>query len=477
MSSASAWAAWSIVLPLLGALTSWLLGRRNVTVSLLAAFATLFAVGRLALEVSTAGVLRHRVGGWGAPLGIELRADGAAALLLVVFGGVGALTSAAAVGFFPAGRRRTTFFALWLLGWGGLNALLLSADLFNLYVALELMTLAAVGLVSLGSTPNAFAAALQYLFVALLGSLGYLLAVALVYGQCATLDVELVGRRLLPGTLASAAFLLVAASLSLKSALFPVHAWLPSVYANAPPPVSALLSGVFGKGAFLVFYRAGTHVFPAMLGSPAAQIVGAQGGAVILWASAIACRQQRLKMLLAYSSLAQVGYLFLAFPMGTPLARAGALYMAVSHAAASAAMFTAAGALEHVAGSDSIDALGGVARHHPLTFFSLAIGGLSLMGLPPTGGFIAKWLLVRAALGCGQWWWAFVVLAGGLIAATYVFRILRGAFAPPTPTPTATTRPPLGSEVISFLLASISLLLGTAPSWALALLMQTDEGR
>ena len=475
MTTASAWAAWPIVIPLLGALGSWLVGRRSAAVAIVTALATVAATIVLALDVGAHGTVRHRVAGWGAPLGIELRADGAAALLLLTFAVVTALTSGSAIVHFPMGRRRSAFITLWLVAWAGLNALLLSADLFNLYASLEVIALASVGLISLGPSRESIRAALRYLFVAILGSLGYLLGVALVYGACATLDVELAGQRLVQGTGTSIAFVLVAVGLSLKSALFPLHAWLPSAYANAPAPATALLSSVLGKAAFVVLYRAAVETFPAVLGAAPAQILGAQGGAAILWCSLVALRQQRLKMLIAYSSVAQIGYLFLAFPMGTPLARAGALYMAVAHAAASAAMFTAAGALERAAGNDSIQALSGVAQRNPLTFFSLAIGGVNLMGLPPTAGFIAKWLLVRAAIESGQWWWAVVVLAGGLIAAMYVFRVLRVAFVPPVPL-AATAEAPQLAEIVSILLATFSLVLGVAPSWPLALAMGSEGG-
>jgi len=468
----SAWPAWTVVIPLVGAFASWLVGRKSAFVAIASALATVGVTVVLALEVHARGTVLHRVGGWGAPLGIELRVDGPAALLLVVLGIVTALTSASAVAHFPMGRRRSTFITLWLIAWAGLNALLVSADLFNLYVALELITLTSVGLISLGPSRESIRAALQYLLVAILGSLGYLLGVALVYGECATLDVALAGERLARGTVSSAAFALVAAGLSLKSGLFPLHAWLPSAYANAPSPAAALLSGVLGKAAFVVLYRITGETFPLVLDAAPAQIVGVQAGAAIVWCSLLALRQRRLKMLIAYSSLAQIGYMFLAIPIGTPLARAGALYIAISHAAASAAIFTATGALERASGNDSIDALPGVAQRNPLTFFSLAIGGVNLMGLPPTGGFIAKWLLVRAALESGQWWWAVVVLVGGLIAAAYVFRVLREAFVPAVPLPATADAPQL-AEVVSLLLAAVSLLLGVSPSWPLSLAMQS----
>lgn len=469
MSDGEAWMAWAVVLPLAGAISTTLFGRHGPLLGLFASLATAGAAATVAWKVHTYGALLYAVGGWRAPLGIELRADGAASLLLLAFGVVFALVNVAALEHFPAGPRRGGFVALWLFAWAALDALLLSADVFNAYVALELLTLTSVGLLSLADSRSALSSALQYLLVALLGSLGYLLGVALLYATHATLDVELLARRVVPTPITLAAFALITAGLGLKAALFPLHGWLPPAYANASSPVSALLSGLVGKAPFVVLFRIWPAIFPAVLGSAAAQLVGAVGGAGIIWCSLVALRQRRLRVLLAYSSLAHVGYLFLFFPLATPTARAGAVYLAISHAVASAAMFLAAGTIERVVGSDALEALKGVAHRRPVTFAALGLAGVNLIGLPPSGGFIAKWLLVRASLESGQWWWAVLALAGGLIGAAYVFRILRSAFLSPPPEPHVHSVA-RGSERVSFALALVALALGLAPSWPLALL-------
>lgn len=464
------WIAWVIVAPLSGAVLSLLSGRRAAIVAALVSLATIAFVTGAVWQVGTRGVVRHSVGGWGAPLGIMLRADGLSALFLATFAVVGPLVGTHAVRRYRiVGRRANRFLSLSLFAWAALDALVLSADVFNLYVTLELVTLAAVGMIVLEARADALAAGLSYLLVAIVGSLLYLTGVALLYALAATLDIELLRLRLTHGPTVWTALALMTAGLCLKAGLFPLHAWLPPAYASSSPTVSALLSGLIGKAPYVVLVRIWLDLFPAAAGAGAARLLGALGAAGVLWGSVLALRQRRLKRVLAYSSVAHVGYLFLLFPLGTSLAYAGAAFVAVSHAAASASMFTAAGIVERSVGHDDLEAMKGVAHRRPLTFFALGLAGTSLMGLPPSGGFVAKWLLARAALERGEWWWVVVVIAGGLLAAAYVFPILRGAFAP-LPHGLELRPVPRSHEIVSLTLAALAVAPGVAPTRALALL-------
>jgi formate hydrogenlyase subunit 3/multisubunit Na+/H+ antiporter MnhD subunit len=179
-------------------------------------------------------------------------------------------------------------------------------------------------------------------------------------------------------------------------------------------------------------------------------------------------------MLIAYSTIAQLGYLFLMFPLaagpGTaPLgAWTGGILQAISHACAKAAMFMAAGLIAQALGHDRIAGLGGVARALPMTIFAFGLGGLSLMGLPPSGGFAAKWLLLAAAIETGQWWWALVILAGGLLTGGYLFRVLTPALADQADSPARSVA--RGREAVVLGLALISMLLGLVPLAGLGLL-------
>jgi multicomponent Na+:H+ antiporter subunit D len=224
--------------------------------------------------------------------------------------------------------------------------------------------------------------------------------------------------------------------LCLRAALFPFRFWLPDAHARAPAPVSALLSTLVVTASFYLVLRLWAFVFAPILSPAAGQLMGGLGAAAILWGSALAIRQQRLKRMVAYSTVAQVGYLFLMLPLlvgtGDPLAAPGAsldawnggMYHALSHAFAKAAMFLAVGAIAHSLGDDRIVGIGGIATHLPISTYAFGIAGMTLIGLPPSGGFVSKWLLLSAAIGGRQWWWAVVILVGGILTAGYVFLVL-----------------------------------------------------
>jgi formate hydrogenlyase subunit 3/multisubunit Na+/H+ antiporter MnhD subunit len=254
-----------------------------------------------------------------------------------------------------------------------------------------------------------------------------------------------------------------------KTALFPLHLWLPPAHAGAPAAASAVLSAVVVKGSFFIVVRLWFDVMPGMLGAAGAQLFGALGAAAILFGSVVALQQQRLKLLIAYSTVAQIGYLFLMFPLALDTvsaelqgggALAGGMLQAISHATAKAAMFVAAGTIYAVLGHDRIAELGGIARAFPMTIFAFALGGVSLIGLPPSGGFLAKWLLLEAAVATGQWWWAIVMLAGGLFTSGYMFIVLASAIAPPSEPLKPRIAVPRYREAAALALALTSLLLG-----------------
>lgn len=427
--------------------------------------------------------LAYHLGGWAPPLGVALRADGLSAIMTVTTAVV-----ICAIGLFARGgfsvpmgateaRAPTVFWTLLMGVWAGLNAVWFGADLFALYVALELLTFGAVPLVSLDGRAETLAAALRYLLFALLGSVLYLLGVALFYGAYGTLDIALLSGLVRAEPVVWVAVALMTAGLIAKTALFPLHLWLPPAHAGAPAAASALLSALVVKGSFILIVRIWFDVIPTLINQAAAQTLAALGAMAIVFGSVLALRQARLKLLIAYSTIAQIGYLFFLFPLASaPLAVAsgaaetwtgvawtGGVLQLVSHAVAKAAMFMAAGLIAEALGHDRISGLGGIGRALPMTVFAFGLAGMSLMGLPPSGGFVAKAMLLVAAVAEGQWWWAVVILAGGLLAAGYVFRVLTPALATADGPLTLHASISSGRQGVVLALAICALLLGLVP--------------
>ncbi|WP_205543943.1 complex I subunit 5 family protein [Rubrobacter indicoceani] len=485
-----------VLLPLVGATVAFLAGgaslktgrRVQVGTGLLTAAGVLGSVVLLWSVVAAEGPVSYQLAGWEVPVGIALRADGLSVLMLLTTALVGGFGSIYAVGYFSSNNedRRTgrevegfrdpgrSFWPLWLFLWAALNGLFLSGDAFNLYVTLELLGLSAAALISLGGTGSALAAGMRYLMVSLLGSLAYLLGVALLYGAFGVLDISLLGENAssVPATWAALAF--ISLGMALKTGLFPLHFWLPSAYSASPSVASALLAALVGKASFYILLRLWFDVFEGSVPAVSGQLLGAFGAVAILWGAIMAVRQRRLKLLLAYSSVSQIGYLFLVFALVTGGGRgfdawAGASYLVLAHASAKAAMFMAAGAIIFALGHDDIDRLRGIAQKLPIPVASFAIAGITIMGLPTSGGFTAKWLLLSSSLSSGQWWYGGVILAGGVLAAVYLLRFLNPALIQVKTSPVLRI-PPKSMSVSAFMLALISLALGLVSAPLLDLL-------
>ena len=460
------WSVLLILLPLIGGIACFLFPKAIRILGILSVSAVALAVIGLAMQIQTHGALRYPVGGWGAPLGIELYADGLSLLMLAMTASVALTVSIYSAGYFND-QQQHRFWPLWLLLLAALNALFLSADIFNLYVTLELMGLSAVALAALSGTTAAVGGSMRYLLSTLLGSLLYLLGVALLYHSYATVDISLLSERITSTPIVWTATGLIIAGLVLKTALFPLHFWLPPAHASAPAPVSAVLSALVVKASFYILLRLWLEIF-GQVGEAAESLLGLLGAMAILWGSLQALRQTRVKLLIAYSTVAQIGYLFLAFPLITTTGVNpwhAVAYLALSHALAKAAMFMAAGNLLRFGGHDRIAELDRVVQRLPVTAATFALAGVSIMGLPPSGGFIGKWLLLQSALSQGRWALAAVMILGGLLAAAYVFKVLGPAFTQAEVTHEAKTVP-ASMEWSALLLASAAIVIGfTAPAF------------
>ena len=455
------WAVVLIMLPLSAAMLGFLLPGMARNIGLLAALLILFTVVGLGWQLTQTGVYSHVAGGWLAPLGIQLHADGFSLLMLATSAIVGVAVSIYSTGYFKAADDQR-FWPTWLLLWAALNALFLAADVFNLYVTLELLGLSAVTLASLTGSKDSVSAAMRYLLSTLLGSLAFLLGIGLLYHQYGSVDIAILSERVNDSTVSWAALGLITAGLALKTALFPFHFWLPPAHASAPAPVSALLSALVVKASFYILLRLWLGLFDFQQDSTVANMLGILGATAVLWGSIQALRQIRLKMLVAYSTVAQIGYLFLAFPLaqtGGNRVWYAVAYLMLSHALAKAAMFLVAGNMMLFSGHDRIVNLDRVVQRLPVTVAAFGLAGVSIMGLPPSGGFIAKWLLLEAALAQGHWGIAGIMMLGGILAAAYVFKVLGYAFIP-SPVPHQAVSVPARMQWMALLLATLAIMAG-----------------
>lgn len=484
-----------ILLPLAGALTCILLPRRHrAAAGLLTSALTLLSASALTWMLLTTGISSQNLGGWPPPLGIQLRFDGLACVFLLLTSLVGLPVGLHAAALFrsqPGDDRASSpplFWPLWLFLWAALNGIFISHDLFNLYVLLEIMGLAAVSLAILSGRPAALLAGLRYFLAALVGSMLYLLGVALVYGAAGSLDLGLLGEALPAGAISvRVAFALIITGLLIKTAVFPLHFWLPEAHSAAPAPVSAILSALVIKASFYVFLRLWVDVFDGSVTFAAGQAVGALGAVAVVWGSYQALRQSRLKRMVAHSTVGQVGYMFLLFPLITldPAAAAaahgpptwlghawtGGIYQALSHGFAKAAMFLAVGIFILAVGNDEKRSVTNMVGRLPMTTFAFALAGISLIGLPPSGGFVAKWMLLKATFSSQQWWWAPMIVWGSFLTAGYVFMILRLAFAPAAEAPKKNLRPvPRMLEFTALALGVGAILIGLRASEVMLLL-------
>jgi len=469
----------AVLLPFLGVLAGLVLGgrlaQRVALAVLVLGLAT--AIDIAYTLVQSGAPVVYLLGGWSPPLGVALRADGSAAVMLVaiavVICGIGVYARADfdTTRGAPEARAPFTFWLLSMAVWGSLNLVFVSGDLFTLYVALELLTFAGVPLVCLDGKGETLRAALRYLLFALLGSLFYLLGAVLLYGAYGTLDIVLLAARIQPGALAWSAAALMTVGLLAKTALFPLHIWLPPAHAGAPAAASAVLSALVVKGSWFLVVRLWFDVMPGIVTQPAAQLLAGMGAAAIVVGSVVALRQERLKLLVAYSTIAQIGYLFLMFPLafdasGGTLVHGAALtaglLQAVSHATAKAGMFMAAGLIYAALGHDRIADLAGVARAMPVTVLAFAVAGLALMGVVPSGAYLAKKLLLSAADGSGQWWWKIVLQGGAAFTAGYVVLVMVNVLRRRPGPLTLVKRVSRRSEFAALVLAVCSLLLGLA---------------
>jgi multicomponent Na+:H+ antiporter subunit D len=411
----------------------------------LAVAASVFAFGAslaLALEVARAGAISYAMGSWPPPWGIEYRVDALSAFVLVLVSAVGALVA-------PYARRSVAaelpreqhylYYAVHCLCLAGLLGMTITGDAFNLFVFMEIASLAMYVLIALGRDRRALLAAYQYLILGTIGATFYVIGVGLLYLATGTLNIADLAARLpeaqaTRAVLAALAFITV--GVSLKLALFPLHLWLPNAYAYAPSAATAFLAATATKVSVYVLLRFYFTVFGAQLvveALPVPEILIGLSIAAIVTASLVALWQADFKRLLAYSSVAQIGYITLGIGLATRDGLTAAVAHLFNHGITKGALFLLVGGIALRAGGAGFERLQGLARAMPVTCLGVTLAGLSLIGVPGTAGFISKWYLVLGALQAGHWWLAALVVLTSLIAVAYVWRFVEAAYlsAPP----------------------------------------------
>jgi multicomponent Na+:H+ antiporter subunit D len=431
-----------IVIPLLAAPVAAALPSNRLPwalatiVSLVVLWMSILVLG----QVLDSGSISYAMGAWEPPWGIELRLDALNALIVLIVAGIGAVvlpfSGRSAVAELGS-RGISLFYALFLLTYAGLIGIAITGDIFNLFVFLEISSLSSYALIALGKDRRALTASYQYLIMGTIGATFYLIGVGLLYSLTGTLNIADLAARLPSAEgarTAHTAFAFLVAGVGLKLALFPVHLWLPNAYTYAPSAVSAFIAATATKVAVYVMLRVLYTVFGVEFSFgtvPLTPILIALALVGIVATSLTALNQQDAKRLLAYSSVAQIGYMVVGLAMATPAGLTAAITHVFNHALMKGGLFLALGAVAYRIGSTQIRALEGLGRAMPWTMSAFAIGGLSLIGIPLTAGFISKWYLIVAALDQGWWWLAVIVLATSLIAVMYIWRIVEAAWFKP----------------------------------------------
>lgn len=370
------------------------------------------------------------LGGWEAGLAIRLELTSLSALLLMFTALIHGL-----VALYAQFSRHGISHAYWPLSCvlhGTLAALWLSGDLFNLYVTLELLGLTSVALL-VQSGPRAWRPALNYLLLSLAASLCYLLGVAILYGQYGLLDIGLLTDTTENDGATRLALVLMTGGLMLKAAMWPLHGWLPAAHASAPTAVSALLSALVVKAPLFILWRLWSEVAPVALAVQAGPLFAAAGIAALIGGGYASLRSPYIKTLVAYSTVAQMGYAMMALGLlmfwQHPQMHIALWLFVTAHGLAKTSLFLAAGEIQHTVGTTRISGLQGATQTTPIAMFAFAVAGGSLIGLPPSGGFLSKWVLLGPLLNDPWHWpWAVGVFLGTLVSAAYVFRAVIMAF-------------------------------------------------
>jgi multicomponent Na+:H+ antiporter subunit D len=466
-----------VILPLATAVACLLLRRfRGAQRAASVAGATLHLVTGLVLlhRVDTQGIQVMQVGGWPAPFGISLVADLLAAIMVVLTGLVGVAAAVYSLGSIDAAREAHGYHPLYQVLLMGVSMAFLTGDLFNLYVAFEVMLMASFVLLALGGERAQLEGGVKYVTLNLLSSAVFLAAVGLLYGVAGTLNIAdlalAVQRGTAPGLVTTLACLFLVA-FGIKAAVFPLFFWLPASYHTPPVAVSAVFAGLLTKVGVYALVRAFTLVFTEdpglthgllLLSAALTMVVGVLGAA----------SQAEFRRILSFHSVSQVGYMVLGLGIMTPLALAGTILFLVHHAVVKTSLFLLSGVARRLGGGFALADLGGLYRSRPGLSLAFLVSASSLAGIPPASGFWAKLVLVLAALRAGHPGLAGLALAVGLLTLYSMTKIWNEAFWKEPPGGSAVAAVPvpwtLLGPVAALAAITVAVGLGAGPVFDLA---------
>lgn len=434
-----------VVVPLLAAALAPFTRRLHAAwpLAMLATTAVFILSVILLQRVLEQGIVSYAMGNWAPPWGIEYRVDQLNAFVLLIVSSIAMVVTwyaRASAAHEIAADRLHFFYSVYLLCVTGLLGIVITGDAFNLYVLLEVSSLATYTLVAMGTKRNALKASFDYLVLGTIGATLLLIGIGHLYMATGTLNMADLSERLADlhdSRTVRTGFAFIMVGASLKLALVPLHAWLPGAYTHAPSAVSAILAGTATKVGAYVLLRFIFTIFGVEFSFNQLHtdtVILTLSVAAIVYGSLVAIRQTNVKRMLAYSSIGQIGYIALGVGIANATGLAAGIIHLFNHALMKTALFLVLGSVFYRIASVQLDDMRGLGRQMPWTMAAFVGAGLSLIGVPLTAGFISKWYLVLAALERGWWPVAVVVLIGSLLAVVYIWRVVETAYFQPAPT-------------------------------------------